>query len=94
MGQLSSAKRKGWWGTYHLSKSSRRDDISSMNEAVEVACILLDGFPHVVVYFHVEDVGHQIEGVLVVLHFGVETGQVETIRQVVLVDLAEIFIAP
>ena len=65
-----------------------------MDKAVEVACILLDGLPHVVVYFHVEDVGHQIEGVLVVLHFGVQAGQVETVRQVVLVDLAEILIAP
>jgi hypothetical protein len=64
-----------------------------MHQPVKVACALLDLLPHVVVDFHVEDVGHQIEGILVVLHFCVQSSQVEAICEVVLIDFAEVFIA-
>jgi hypothetical protein len=64
-----------------------------MHQPVKVACALLDLLPHVVVDFHVEDVGHQIEGILVVLHFCVQSSQVEPICEVILVDFAEVFIA-
>lgn len=64
-----------------------------MHQSVEVACALLDLLPHVVVDLHVENVGYQVEGILVVLHFCVQSSQIEAICEVVLVDLAEVFIA-
>jgi hypothetical protein len=64
-----------------------------MHQAVKVACALLDLLPHVVVDFHVKDIGHQIECILVILHFCVQSSQVEAIREVILVDFAEVFIA-
>ena len=64
-----------------------------MYQAVEVAGGLLDGLAHVVVAVEIEDVGDQVERVLVVLNFVVQAGQVEAVGQVVLVDLAEILIA-
>lgn len=64
-----------------------------MHQSVEVASALLNLLPHVVVDFHVEDVGYEVEGILVVLHFCVQSSQVEAIREIVLVDFAEVFIA-
>jgi len=64
-----------------------------MHQSIKVASALLDLLPHVVVDFHVEDVGHEVEGILVVLHFCVQSSQVEAIREVVLIDFAEVFIA-
>jgi hypothetical protein len=51
-----------------------------MDEAVEMSCALLDLFAHVVVDFHVEDVGHEVERILVVLYFRVKASKVEAIR--------------
>lgn len=55
---------------------------------------LLYLFPHVIVAVKVEDVGHEVKRILVVLHFGVEAGKVEPIGQVFFVDLAEVFVSP
>lgn len=55
---------------------------------------LLDRLPHLIVAVEVEDIGDEIQSILVILDFGVETRQVEPIRQVILVDLAEILVAP
>jgi hypothetical protein len=79
--------------SYHLCQSSSCYHIPRMHQAVKVACALLDLLPHVVVDFHVKDVGHQIECILVVLHFCVQSSQVEAICEVILVDFAEVFIA-
>ncbi len=43
--------------------------------------------PHVVVNIDVEYIRHEIEGVLVVLNFGVETRQVESVREILFVNL-------
>jgi hypothetical protein len=64
-----------------------------VHQSVEVASALLDLLPHVVVDFHVEDVGHKVESILVVLHFCVQSSQVEAICEVILIDFAEVFIA-
>lgn len=58
-----------------------------------MACALLDLVPHVVVDFHIEDVCDEIESILIVLNLGVQTSEIEAIRQVVFVDLTEVFIA-
>ena len=64
-----------------------------MDQAVEVPSGLLDGLAHVVFAVEVEDIGDQVEGVLVVVDFGVEAGQVEAVGEVLFVDFAEVFVA-
>jgi hypothetical protein len=54
---------------------------------------LLNLFPHIIVAIKVEDVGHEVERILVVLNFGVQTRQIEAIRQVLLVDFAKVLVA-
>lgn len=79
--------------THHLCQSSSCYHIPSVHQSVKVASALLNLLPHVVVDFHVENVGHKVEGILVVLHFCVQSSQVEAICEVVLIDFAEVFIA-
>lgn len=55
---------------------------------------LLDLLPKIVISVKVEDVGHQIKCILIVRDLGVEAGQIEAIGQVILVNLAEVFVAP
>jgi hypothetical protein len=55
---------------------------------------LLNRLAHVIVAVEIEDVGDEVQRILVVLDLGVEARQVEAIRQVVLVYLAEVLIAP
>lgn len=54
----------------------------------------LDGFSHRIVAVEVEDIGDQVESILVVLNLGVQARQIEPISQVFLVDLAKVFVAP
>ena len=65
-----------------------------MHQTVEVACTVFNLLAHVVVDFHVEDIGHQVQGILVVVHLRVKAGEVEAVCEVVLVDLTEVFVAP
>jgi hypothetical protein len=58
-----------------------------------VAGRLLDLLAHLVVALDVENVGDQLQGILVVLDLRVEPRQVEPVRQVVLVDVAEVLVA-
>ena len=64
-----------------------------MHQAIKMPRALLNLLAHIVVDFHIEDIRNQVEGVLVVLHFGIQAGQIEAVGQVVLVDLAEVFVA-
>jgi hypothetical protein len=54
---------------------------------------LLNLLAHIIVAIKVEDVGHEVERILVVLNFGIQTRQIEAIRQVLLVDLAKVLVA-
>jgi hypothetical protein len=54
---------------------------------------LLNLLAHIIVAVKVEDVGHEVERILVVLNFGVQTRQIEAIRQVLLVDFAKVLVA-
>ena len=64
-----------------------------MNETVEVSGGLLDGLAHVVFAVEVEDIGNEVEGVLIVVDFGVQAGEVEAVGEVLFVDFAEVFVA-
>lgn len=65
-----------------------------MDQSVKMSCAFLDLLSHVVFHFHVEDVRDQIECILIVLHFCIESSEIESVRQVILVDFAEVFIPP
>ena len=54
---------------------------------------LLDLLPHIIVAVEVKKVRDEIQSILIELNFGVETSQVESIRQVLFVNLAEVLVA-
>ena len=54
---------------------------------------LFDCLAHFVIAVEIEDIRNQIKGILIILNLSVETSKVETIREVLLVDLAEVLIA-
>lgn len=64
-----------------------------MYQTVKMTCALLNLLAHVVVNFHVEDIGYQVERILVVLDFSVEASKVEPISEVIFVDFAEVLVA-
>lgn len=80
-------------GAYHLCQSTGSDNISRVHQAVQVSCALLDCLPHLIVAIKVEDIGDEVERILVVLYLRIESGEVEAVGQVVLVNLAEVLIA-
>jgi hypothetical protein len=58
-----------------------------------VAGRLFDCFAHVIFAVKVKDVCDEIKSILVVLNLGVETREIETVCQVLLVDLAEVLVS-
>ena len=64
-----------------------------MHKPVEMTSRLLDLVSHLVVALHVEEIRDHVQCVLVILHFIVEARQVEAVGEVVLVNLAKVFIA-
>ena len=50
-------------------------------------------FSHVIVAVKVEDVCDKIEGILVVLDFGVQACEVEAVGEVLFVDFAKVFVS-
>lgn len=65
-----------------------------MDQSVKMTSALLDLLSHIVIDLHVEDVCNEVKCILIVLNLGVQTGQVEAIREIVLVNLAKVLIAP
>lgn len=53
----------------------------------------LDLLAHVVFTVQIEDIGDQVEGILVVLYIGIQAREIEAVRQVIFIDLAEVFVA-
>ena len=64
-----------------------------MHETIEVTSGLLDVLTHVILAVEIEDVGDQVEGVLVVVDFGVEASEVEAVGEIFFVDFAEVLVA-
>ena len=54
---------------------------------------LLDHLPLLVFAVEIEDVGDEIEGMLIILNFRIEAGQIKSISQVVLIDFTEVFVS-
>ena len=77
----------------HLRQTSGRYNVPRVDQAVQVAGAAFDLLAHVVVDFHIEDIGDEIEGMLVVVDVRVKAGEVEAVGEIVFVDLAEVFVA-
>jgi len=58
--------------SHHLGKAPSRNDIAGMYEPVQVTGGFLYCFSHIIVAVKVEDVGNEIEGILIVLDFRAE----------------------
>ena len=54
---------------------------------------LLDLFAHVIIAVKVENIGYQVQSVLKILNLTIEAREVESIGQVLLVNIAKILIA-
>ena|SRR3569833_124762 len=89
---VASAWRGG--ATHHFREAARGDDVPRVDEAVQVASRLLYRLAHVIVAVEVEDIRDEVESILIVLDFRVQAGEIEAVGEVVLVDLAEILVAP
>lgn len=50
--------------------------------------------PHFIIAIEVEHIGDKVKSILIVLYFGVQAGEVETVRQVFLIDLAKVLVSP
>lgn len=77
---------------YHLLEAPGGDNVARMNQAVQVSCRLLNLLADLVVAVKVEDVGDQVQGILIVLDLRLQTRQVETVGQVLLIDLAKVLV--
>jgi hypothetical protein len=64
-----------------------------VDESIQVPGRLLDRLPHLIIAVEVEDVRDEVQRILVILYFRVQTSQVEPISQIVLINLAEVLIA-
>jgi len=78
---------------YHLCQTPCSSDVSRMNQAVQVPRRLLNLLPHFIVTVQVEHISDQVECVLIVLNISIESRQVESVRQIILVNFTEVLIA-
>lgn len=53
---------------------------------------LLNGLPHIIIAVQVEDIGHEIQRILIVLDLGVESREIKSIGEVVFVNFAEVLV--
>lgn len=63
-----------------------------MYQSVEMTSGFLNLLPHIVVAVKIEDICYKIESILVVLDLCIEACKVEAIREVFLVDFAEVLV--
>lgn len=63
-----------------------------MNYSIKMPCGLFDLLSHVILAVKVEDIGNEVQRILVVLYFGVQAGKIKAIRKVILIYLAEVLI--
>ena len=64
-----------------------------MHKPIQMPRGLLDLLAHIVIDFHIKHIRHEIQSVLVILNFRIKASQVEAVRQIILVDFAEVLVA-
>lgn len=55
---------------------------------------LLNRLPHLIVTIQIKNIRHQVQCILVILHFGIQAREVKAIRQVILINFAKVLITP
>lgn len=93
MSQSKLSARSRDFATYHLRQASRRNNVSRVDQTVEMPRTLLNLLPHVVIHLHVKHIGDKVQRILVILDFSIQACQIEAVCQVVLIDLAEVLVA-
>jgi hypothetical protein len=76
---ISRSLRYGEVEAHHLRQTPGRNDVSSMHQSVQMSSTLLNLLAHIIVDLHVENIGDEIESILIVLYFRVKASQVEAI---------------
>lgn len=77
----------------HLGQAASGDDVACMYEAVEQLCLRFDRVANRFREIAFQRVGDEIKRMWVVLHFSIETCEVEAVEDVVFVDLAKVLVA-
>lgn len=89
----NTSLRIGTATAYHFGETTGSDNVAGMDKSVQVASRFLDLLTKVVVRIEVENVGHEVQCILIVRDLGVKAGKVETIGQVFLVDFAKVLVS-
>src|SRR5690606_2024445 len=79
--------------THHLAQAPTGNDISRMHQTVKMPCTLVDLFPHFILAIHIKNIRHKIQRMVVVENFVLQAREVEAVRQILFVNLAEVFVA-
>lgn len=63
-----------------------------MDQAIEVTGGLLNSLSHLIIAVQVEDVGDEVESILIILYLRIKTCEIESVGEIVLINLAEILV--
>lgn len=80
--------------SYHFRQTARSHNVPRMDQSIEMAGRFLNLFPQIIIGVEVKHIRHEVQSILVVGDFGVQTGEVEPVRQVILVDFTEVLVPP
>lgn len=64
-----------------------------MHEPVQMPRRLLNRLAHFIVAIEIKYIRHQVQRILIILHFSIQPRQVKPIREVIFVDFAKVLIA-
>ena len=78
---------------YHFCQTSSSDNVSCVDKTVQMSCRLFYLRPHFIIAIDVEYVGNEIKRMIVVLDFLIEACEVESIGEIVFVNLTKVFVA-
>ena len=67
------------FSTNHLRQTPSGDNVTRVDQSIEMTGRLLNRFAHVVFTVEVEDVCDEVESVLIILNFGVQASEIETV---------------
>ena len=64
-----------------------------MHKSIQVTSRLLDLLAHIIIAIEIEDIRDEVQSMLIVLDVRVETGEIEAVGKIILVDFAEVLVA-
>lgn len=63
-----------------------------MYQAIQVSSRLLYCLSHLIITVQIEYIRDEVQGILIVLNFGIQASKIESISQVVFVDFAKVLV--